>query len=475
MKRNVVLFMLFLATVTIDASAQSLLRRFGKAIEKEVKKIEQTIEQAIEEPEQNGSTTNSSPAMQSRSQATDMPTDHNERHIQILVEKKQAVRVTKPAHQPTNDAPVAGKINGHEWVDLGLPSGIRWATCNVGATKPEQSGTLFAWGEIAPKTLYAPENGKTYGKDIADISGNATYDVATAKWGKGWRMPTKEEFEELLYYCNYEYVKRGNLWGHLFTSWLTNRSIFLPSTGYKERSSKHIEATVCGLYWTSTPYQDSYNNGAHQYHFGGALGEMGVGERSSGYGVRAVTDSDIMINTPASGQTNGHEWVDLGLPSGLKWATCNIGALTSEHFGNRFSWGAITDESCEDSKNNNLNKKKMADFSGDSRYDAATAQWGEGWRMPTKEDFRELMQNCEWEWTTLGRITGCKVISKINGNYIFFPIDIKTGNSFESYWASTSSDSQYNYRADKISILESHVLLTTESRESGSPIRPVIK
>ena len=84
-------------------------------------------------------------------------------------------------------------INGHEYVDLGLPSGLKWATCNVGANTPEEYGNYYAWGEIVPKTDYSDENCATLGKQLSDISGNANYDAATANWGASWRMPTKEE------------------------------------------------------------------------------------------------------------------------------------------------------------------------------------------------------------------------------------------------------------------------------------------
>ena len=69
-------------------------------------------------------------------------------------------------------------INGHEYVDLGLPSGLKWATCNVGANTPEEYGNYYAWGEIVPKTDYSDENCATLGKQLGDISGNASYDAS---------------------------------------------------------------------------------------------------------------------------------------------------------------------------------------------------------------------------------------------------------------------------------------------------------
>ena len=468
MKRLVIALSLLLTFSAVDASAQSLFKSLKKGAVTEIKKhVKKKVEKEAEK--QINKITNQGSSEQS-SQTQTQSSSSSDRHIQLLVDQKLAVKITKPnTQQLTSDAPATGKTNGHEWVDLGLPSGTRWATCNVGASTPEQPGGLYAWGETATKTACTPENSKTHGKDMNDISGNATYDVATAKWGKGWRMPTKEEFDELLRYCDYKYVQRGGLWGHQFTNSKNNRTIFLPSTGYKEGSSKIENAKVCGSYWTSTPYKDSYKNGAHEYHFGAALGEMGTGERSSGFGVRPVTSSDVMINTPASGKTNGHGWVDLGLPSGTKWATCNIGAATSENFGDRYAWGEITDANDKISPKNKVDEQKIKNISGNSRYDAATAKWGGSWRMPTVEDFQELMQNCTWEWTTLGRLKGCKVISKINGNYIFLPIE--TGNSYDVYWASMTKNGQYNCTT----LQEATAIISYKSLGNTFPIRPVTK
>ena len=91
--------------------------------------------------------------------------------------------------------------NGHDYVDLGLPSGLKWATCNVGSTTPEGYGDFFAWGEINTKDSYTPQNSITNGYQIGDISGNEQYDAARANWGATWRLPTKEELQELLDNC----------------------------------------------------------------------------------------------------------------------------------------------------------------------------------------------------------------------------------------------------------------------------------
>ena len=105
-----------------------------------------------------------------------------------------------------DDSGSDSEIAGHEYVDLGLPSGLKWATCNVGAEKPEDYGDYFAWGEIETKSEYTESNSLTHGKQMDDISGDVQYDVAAANWGDSWRMPTKDEMIELVSNCEWEWI-----------------------------------------------------------------------------------------------------------------------------------------------------------------------------------------------------------------------------------------------------------------------------
>ncbi|MED9996407.1 MAG: hypothetical protein UFP03_06385 [Paludibacteraceae bacterium] len=380
--------------------------------------------------------------------------------------------------------PTTGTLNGHDWVDLGLPSGTRWATCNVDATAPEKPGKHYSWGETATKSQYIAENTKTYNKVMDDIAGDATYDVAAQKWGSGWRMPTEMELRELLNYSNDEYVQKGGRWGREFTSVINNKSIFLPATGSID-GAKLKEANGCGLYWTSTPLTNNFNNGAHMYTFGAALGEPSIGERSSGFAVRPVTDYDVNTAIPSDGETNGHKWVDLGLPSGLKWATCNLGTDEVDQDGGYYRWGAIT--TYYESKNY-AKDDVQRDITSDANYDAAAALWGGGWHMPTVQDFAELMDHCTWEWTNIGRRKGLKVTSKHNGKYIFLPasgaMDYSCDasrlpddvNKWLNYWTSSDIPGQNTSEAYYLSALEEQVYFRTNVRWSyGYCIRPVIK
>lgn len=144
-----------------------------------------------------------------------------------------------------------GTLSGHDWVDLGLPSGTKWATCNVGANSPEEYGDYFAWGETAAKEIYDWNtyrwgyvsdgiyyvtkycNKAYYGyngfTDTLTVL-EATDDAATANWGTGWRMPTGDETRELCTYCTQTWTTQNLVPGRLFTG-PNGNSIFLPAAG----------------------------------------------------------------------------------------------------------------------------------------------------------------------------------------------------------------------------------------------------
>ena len=117
------------------------------------------------------------------------------------------------------------------------------------------------------------------------------------------------------------------------------------------------------------------------------------------------------------GVINGYEWVDLGLS--VKWATCNVGATSPEHLGNYYAWGETKPKSDYTDLNSVAWRRYIGDIAGNAQYDAARANWGGSWRMPTKTECEELIRNCTWERAEQGGMNGYKVISKKNGNSIF--------------------------------------------------------
>ena len=163
------------------------------------------------------------------------------------------------------------EINGHKYVDLGLS--VKWATCNVGASKPEEYGNYYAWGETTTKSEYTEENSATYGltnsqlqtQGYIDGEGNLTaqYDAATANWGGDWRMPTYVEVKELKDNCTWTWTTQNGVKGYKVTSKVNSNYIFLPVAGYRSGSSLGYAGSD-GYYWSSTP-RFSYYDG-HAYY-----------------------------------------------------------------------------------------------------------------------------------------------------------------------------------------------------------------
>ena len=187
--------------------------------------------------------------------------------------------------------------NGHTYVDLGLPSGLLWATCNVGATTPEEYGDYFAWGETSTKETYDEDNCSTWGlsytelqsQGYIDSEGNLTsqYDAATANLGGDWRMPTYDELNELINNCTWTWTTQNSVNGYNVEG-PNGNSIFLPAAGYRDGSSLY-DAGSRGNYRSSTPYE---SNSIIAYGLGFLSDDhyMGYGTRDVGRSVRPVLE-----------------------------------------------------------------------------------------------------------------------------------------------------------------------------------------
>ena len=189
-------------------------------------------------------------------------------------------------------------VNGHEFVDLGLPSGLLWATCNVGATSPEQAGLYFAWGETEGITAEQVTGGErafnlnTYNSgSAASISADLTLeqDAAHANMGGKWRVPTKAEYKELIDNCNSTWTTNYNgtcSSGWLFTSKTNGNSVFFPTSGYCSDSTV-FNVGSNGYYWSAS-WGDSYF--AWYLSFGSGVVCVDFDGRYFGQSVRGVCE-----------------------------------------------------------------------------------------------------------------------------------------------------------------------------------------
>ncbi len=164
--------------------------------------------------------------------------------------KKQTTTTTstKQKKTVTRSRNICPDSNHPHAIDLGLPSGTKWACCNVGASKPEAYGGYYAWGETKAKSAYQE-------KDVSDIAGTR-YDAATANWGAPWKMPTYAQCYELIENKDSKCTTHNGVKGRTFTSKKNGRTLFLPAAGRRLYDELQYVGSL-GFYWSSTPYDES--------------------------------------------------------------------------------------------------------------------------------------------------------------------------------------------------------------------------
>lgn len=195
---------------------------------------------------------------------------------------------------------------------------------------------------------------------------------------------------------------------------------------------------------------------------------------------------------PTEGITAGHEWVDLGL--NVKWATCNVGAESPEVYGGYYAWGETEEKTiydwstykwcngsydtqmkyCTSSSYGTVDDKTVLD----PEDDAAAANWGSPWRMPTRSEIEELIDNCIWSWTIQNGVNGYKVTGP-NGNSIFLPAagyrygtEVKYRGSYGYYWSGTLRE-HLHYRAYHLFFRSGDHDWSGNDRDYGYTVRPV--
>ena len=419
-------------------------------------------------------------------------------------------------------------------IDLGLPSGVKWASVNLGATSLYEFGAYYAWGETEPKSAYtwstykwADGSGDQLTKYCTDesygtIDGrkvlDAADDAACVQWGGEWRMPTMEELHELLNRCTWIRESVNDVPGFKVVG-PNGNSIFLPSAYFYNESG--LSTGVEGCYWSSSLCEDENHKATfigwipnpdakvlfnYERCWGktirpvcgtpiryavtlgsvknGTIAIAGTEETSaivmngSTITVMATPDEDhefkcweaggVAVSTSSTytftveGDVNltavfykktivtETEAIDLGLPSGVKWASCNVGATLPEDWGGHYAWART--ERYPEWGGGMPSKYTESPYVLKEEDDVARVHWGENWRTPSVEDASELLRYCEWESTTLNEVKGMRITGP-NGHSIFLPYtgimwpDGSIWNAFTgnvgAYMLNTALDSHY--------------------------------
>ncbi len=398
-------------------------------------------------------------------------------------------------------------------IDLGLPSGTKWACCNVGALKPEDYGNYYAFGETEVKDVYSLDSylfsqidenyeGEPFDPDypegeppvipiideyypgyfmlsLGDIRGTQ-FDAAHQKWGGSWQMPGGNYIWELLGNCKLEWIKVNGMKCAQLTG-KNGGQILFPTSGFRCKNEiKDLgNYTICwsgegtdGFGSALVVSENAYIN----YFYRQPLnpGDWGIPEDIGAYHglpIRPVIIGDFPVALHHNCPDDNHpHMIDLGLPSGTKWSCCDLGADKPGAGGDLYAWGETetkdkyewenyihcdgTAETCHDIGN---------EISG-TAYDVAYVKSGGSWQMPTDEQIGELMSYCKID-DKYGKLIGP------NGNSIPY---------LDGCWESTITDEIGNTDAWVVSVEpwyygDFKFMIFPEERCYGHPIRPVCK
>lgn len=338
-------------------------------------------------------------------------------------EKEGWAEIAKQLEQLKAAAGIGGGTTTDKvgYVDLGLPSGNLWAECNLGASSPEAYGDYYAWGEVEPKQVYTYPNHKWY-KEGAPSLGFTKYnnedgklslededDAVIQKLGNGWRTPTLADFRELTNqkYTTIEKTTLNGVAGYQITSKKNKKSIFIPFAGFRNDKPQtreiFFDQTVAVCMTNQRRIDDQVFN-CWTFAFEQDRIRRYGKRRPDGISIRPVKGPGVPVP---------NDCVDLGLASGLLWAKYNIGTTEPTQLGNYYAWGETSPKKKYYSDNYKYYKWKGNDLNRITKYneedgktvldledDAARANLGVGYRIPTKADWEELLEDCKWEAVT---------------------------------------------------------------------------
>lgn len=336
------------------------------------------------------------------------------------------------------------KYKGFEFVNLGLPSGTMWATCNVGAASETDPGLYFQWGEPVG---HAKDSGydyeKSWGRKLEshrkrvhrDLS--SIEDGARIAMGGSWQIPNSLQAQELIQNCTVlwsENYKGTSTKGFVLISKRNGNSIFIPASGaFWVHGAEISDDGINAFLWTRKKYGGIQ---AESFEFRSDIpGHYGLRGDVITYGlsIRGVFRFKQRIPhrkiSSKSRINNKYQVIDLGLPSGTLWANMNVGAASETDPGLYFQWGDPVGHAKDSGYNfskKSYKKKGLWSLCEnlDPENDAAHIYMGDSWQMPNENHIHELRRNCVVSFAenyNESGVNGYILTSRINGNSIFFP------------------------------------------------------
>jgi hypothetical protein len=358
-----------------------------------------------------------------------------------------------------------------EAIDLGLS--VKWASWNVGTDKPEGLGNLYAWGELTPKADYSTSTYKfydsgyfKYGSMDGKYRLDSEDDVAHQMWGDKWRIPTFEELEELNDNCTFTPTELNGVSVTKVTG-PNGNFINFPYPGNFTGSSLYYENSV-GSYWSSDLQSDSY---AKDLDFRSGYPSLNGDSRYHGQSIRPVYVGEEDYFGKVA------DIVDLGLS--VKWASWNLGAANNDEYGGLYGMGDSTGSNHSTSASDYYYEDGVSLCGTD--YDLAHTKWGDNWRLPTKEELKELKEKCTWTHNIkVGDVYGSMATGP-NGNTLFLPYsgcrhgeEILERDYRASIWSGDAGSPKYDYGYMDFDVCNDGILQMDGSKNwVGQSIRPV--
>lgn len=382
-------------------------------------------------------------------------------------------------------------------VDLGLS--CLWAATNLDATSPWEMGGNYKENNALSKikNQYGSDAHFPSKEQVEELNKCTLEEIdngvlVTGPNGKQIFIPGTPRTSSYSFYDNYRYMTSSGESEYIGSGKYGYQQIY--NIFFQYSSSSKAFSTYKG----NVPYYDSSTYGSNKYSYQYCYARpVKGGDSRDGGGDNGGDNGGGGASAPSCPDAYHPHSIDLGLPSGKKWACCNVGAYNPEDYGNFYAWGEIVTKSkyiistYQWSRGTN---ESLTKYNNDSSYgyvdnktvlenadDAAYYVWGSRWHIPTSDEWKELIDNCTWSWITYSGVNGALFTSKDGNNSIFIPAsgskdDIYHDNKgiLSHCWAS-NINTYMSFCAFFFHSSSKYPGVSNDYRYLGRPIRPIAR